>query len=113
MESMLSMINGHKSAAIDRIYEDMIGDIRAHVDNYGGVTKFCSDNEIGRSNFNSILTGQREMSIGTYIRVLIGWGVVDETVVTGDQKKSNLPLKEYLKIDNNTIMQSLILITHS
>lgn len=94
------------------IYKETIEDLRAKIEsNYGSVSKFCQENEIERFNLYKIFnkTKGKEMSVGLYARIVSAMGVEGLEQV----KSSSLSLKQYLEIDNNAILKSILLIKFS
>lgn len=102
-----------KSQAIDDIYRDTIENLKGMiVHQVGSVKRFCEMNNIDRFNLAKIFSESRDMSIGLYLRCLIGLGHIQHSAVTGDNLNLNFSLREYLKVDNNLIMQSIILMQY-
>lgn len=91
------------------IYKETIEDLRAKIESrYGSVSKFCNDNGIDKANLYKIFNGTngQEMSVGLFARIMTAMGVIGLEAVNSSQ----LSLKQYLEIDNNAILKSILLI---
>ena len=91
------------------IYVETIEDLRAKlVDHSGSVSKFCDVYEIDKANLYKIFnkTNGQEMSVGLYARIVAALGVKGLESVTS----SSLSLKQYLEIDNNAVLKSILAI---
>ncbi|MCK4500616.1 hypothetical protein KAU11_08960 [Candidatus Babeliales bacterium] len=91
------------------IYTETIEDLRAKIiSDFESVSKFCDKNNIDKFNLYKIFNGTKgqEMSVGLYARILSAMGVNGLEGV----KSSSLSLKQYLEIDNNAILKSILLI---
>jgi len=91
------------------IYKETIEDLRAKIESrYNSVSAFCKAHDIDRFNLYKIFnnTKGQEMSVGMFSRILTAFGV------EGLEKshRSNLSLKQYLEIDNNAILKSILMI---
>lgn len=87
-----------ESEKVDRMYFDFINNLKGLLE--GKQAQFCRDNEIDKHNLNKILSGKRDMSVGLFIRVMVGMGYMSkEHQESADLLRANTPLKEYLKID--------------
>jgi hypothetical protein len=94
------------------IYFETIEDLRAKIESrFGSVSKFCDDNQIDKANLYKIFnkTNGQEMSVGLFARIMTGLGVEGLEAVNS----SSLSLKQYLQIDNNAILKSILLIKFS
>jgi len=110
-----------ESALIDRMYEDTIEDLRGTIQvKFGSVANFCRHcEEQGlakpeETNLSRIFSknSSRSMSVGLYIRILIGLGLADQDAIIGETMELNLPLRLYLKIDHNIVMRSFNLFSY-
>lgn len=91
------------------IYKETIEDLRAKIESkYGSVSNFCKTHEIDRFNLYKIFnnTNGQEMSVGMFARILTAFEVKGLEAASG----SNLSLKQYLEIDNNAILKSILMI---
>lgn len=90
------------------IYNETIEDLRAKLESkFGSVSAFCELHEIDRTNLYKIFNKNgREMSVGLFARIMTALGVVG----LEDVNSSNLSLKQYLEIDNNAILKSILFI---
>ena len=75
------------------------------------VAKFCEAHNIDKFNRYKIMSdnSKNEMSVGLFARVMTGLGLEGLENVTS----SNLSLKQYLEIDNNLILKSILSINFS
>jgi hypothetical protein len=75
------------------------------------VAKFCEAHNIDKFNMYKIMSenSKNEMSVGLFARVMTGLGLEGLENVTS----SNLSLKQYLEIDNNLILKSILSINFS
>lgn len=114
---MKTLIGMPKSQYLDRIYFDLMDDLKGRIEaTYGSVREFCNKAGIDRANLVKALTNYRrhEISIGTYIKVCQELGIVNKQAITGNGiSVNNIKLRDYLKIDNNQIWQSIVLINFS
>jgi hypothetical protein len=93
----------------DTIYIETIADLRAKIESRNGsVLSFCTEHQIDRANLYKIFnnTNGQEMSVGLFARIMTAFGVEGLESV----KSSQLSLKQYLQIDNNAILKSILLI---
>lgn len=94
------------------IYTETIEDLRAKIESkYTSVSKFCKAHDIDQFNLYKVFnkTNGQEISIGLYARIVSALGVSGlDNVAT-----SNLSLKQYLEIDNNAILKSILIIKFS
>lgn len=114
-DNLVNLFGKGRSQALDQIYFDSIENLKLMITaQFDSVKKFCEENDIDRFNLSKIFANKydKEMSIGLYLRCLIGLGIVNAEAVTGDNLSLNISLRDYLKIDNNMIMQSLILMQY-
>lgn len=96
----------------DTIYIETIEDLRSKIEcKFGSVSKFCKKNDIDRFNLYKIFnnTKGQEMSVGLYSRIMIVLGAKG----LNNSLDSKLSLKQYLQIDNNAILKSILLIKFS
>ena len=96
----------------ETIYTETIQDLRARIESdHKSVKSFCDVHNIDRFNLYKVFNGTngQEMSVGLFARILSGLGVVGLEAV----KSLSLSLKEYLKIDNNAILKSILAIKFS
>ncbi len=96
----------------ETIYTETIQDLRARIESdHKSVKNFCDAHKIDRFNLYKVFNGTngQEMSVGLFARIMSGLGVVGLEAV----KSSPLSLKEYLKIDNNAILKSILAIKFS
>lgn len=94
------------------IYKETLEDLRAKIEcTFGSVSKFCKDHEIDRANLYKIFNGTKgqEMSVGLFARIMTALGIEGLENVTS----SSLSLKQYLEIDNNAILKSILAIKFS
>lgn len=92
------------------IYKETIADLRAKMESQSEtVAKFCEAHNIDKFNMYKILSdnSKNEMSVGLFARVLTGLGIEGLENVTS----SSLSLKQYLEIDNNLILKSILQIS--
>ena len=75
------------------------------------VANFCEAHNIDKFNMYKIMSdnSKNEMSVGLFARVMTGLGLEGLENVTS----SNLSLKQYLEIDNNLILKSILSINFS
>ena len=102
-----------KEKALDRLYYDSIENLKILIlSQYPSVKNFCENHDIDRWNLNKIFANSyhKEMSIGLYMRCLKSLGMIDSNCMTEEQLNLNVSLRSYLKIDNNMIMQTLMLL---
>ncbi len=94
------------------IYIETIEDLRAKMESkFGSVSKFCEQNNIDKSNLYKIFNGTngQEMSVGMFARIMTAFGVNGLENISS----SSLSLKQYLEIDNNAILKSILIIKFS
>ena len=104
-----------REALMDQIYRDTTESLKGLIlARSESVKKFCEETNINRYNLGKVFNGTygKEMSVGLYIRCLIGLELISSDSVSGDSLLLNLSLRDYLRVDNNLIMQSIILIQH-
>lgn len=104
----------------DGLYFETITNIRAIIESeYGSAAKFCKEVGIDRFNVSKIFTAAerwargesdstKEMSVGTYLKICIALRLIDGNCIPDYQLKFTMSLKEYLLIDNNAVMKSII-----
>lgn len=97
------------------LYEDTLKDLRSIIESeFGTVAKFCTVSDISRFNLSRCWPEEgkkpKDMSVGLYLRICIALGIMDKGVVTGEQLDFSMSLRDYLVIDNNAVMKSVILI---
>lgn len=96
----------------ETIYTETIEDLRAKIESkYEAVSKFCTVHDIDKYNLYKIFSrnNKSEMSVGLFARISTALGVKGLENVTS----SSLSLKQYLEIDNNAILKSILLIKFS
>lgn len=94
------------------IYKETVEDLRAKIEStFGSVSKFCKEHEIDKFNLYKIFNGTKgqEMSVGLFARIMTALGIEGLENVTS----SSLSLKQYLEIDNNAILKSILAIKFS
>lgn len=94
------------------IYTETIEDLRAKIESrYGSVSAFCKRYEIDRFNLYKIFnnTKGQEMSIGLFSRIMTALGIVGLEA----SQASTLSLKQYLEIDNNAVLKSILAVKFS
>jgi len=94
------------------IYTETIEDLRAKISSdYKSVSNFCETHDIDKFNLYKIFNGTKgqEMSVGLFARIMAAMGVEGLDGVTS----SSLSLKQYLEIDNNAILKSILAIKFS
>lgn len=94
------------------IYRETVEDLRAKIESrYGSVSKFADAHGIDKFNLYKIFNKTRgqEMSVGLFARIMTALGVQGLEGV----KSSSLSLKQYLEIDNNAILKSILAIKFS
>ena len=111
----LQLFGKGKSEALDQIYYDSMENLKLFIlAEYDSIKKFCETHDIDRFNLNKIFANKydKEMSIGLYLRCLVGLGLVSKEALTEEALSLNVSLRAYLKVNNNLIMQSLILMQY-
>jgi hypothetical protein len=94
------------------IYTETIEDLRAKIESsFGSVSKFCKKHDIDKFNLYKLFSGKssREMSVGLFARIMTALGAKGLENVTD----SKLSLKQYLEIDNNAVLKSILAIKFS
>ena len=94
------------------IYRETVEDLRAKIESrFGSVSAFCDLHSIDKANLYKIFNRTRgqEMSVGLFARIMTALGVEGLEAV----KSSSLSLKQYLEIDNNAILKSILAIKFS
>lgn len=97
------------------MYEDTLADLRAIIESeYNSVAAFCASHGIDRFNLSKCWPEEgkkpKDMSVGLYLRICIGLGILSADAVAKDQLNYSLSLRDYIVIDNNAVMKSLLLI---
>lgn len=110
---MSSTNDTYKNVNINNaIYKETIQDLRGKMESKNEtVAKFCDVHGIDKFNMYKIFSDntKNEMSVGLFARVMTGLGIGGLENVTS----SNLSLKQYLEIDNNLILKSILAINFS
>lgn len=103
-----------KPEHIDRIYIDLIRDLKAIIQSKGTILGFCAKHKINRPNLMAVFSenNSKEISVGLYQRVCIALEIIPDTCVSSEHSSLfNLSLKQYLLIDNNAIRDSINIIS--
>lgn len=110
---------GNPSEQIDRMYfdsmENLKGEMQVH---FGGVKPFCDHCEknglgqIDHFNLSKIFSKnvKSEMSVGLFIRILIGLGMAKPDDVLDGVTDLNIPLRKYLKVNHDIVMRSFYIL---
>jgi hypothetical protein len=94
------------------IYTETVEDLRAKIeDRHGSVSAFCNKFEIDKFNLYKIFnnTNGQEMSIGLFSRIMTALGIEGLEA----SACSSLSLKQYLEIDNNAVLKTILAVKFS
>jgi hypothetical protein len=97
---------------IDRLVQLTLAKLRAHiVKRHGSISKFSDDSRINRTSLTKLFSThiKQDMSIGFYYRVLVALGVVAKDDVTSAELESMIRVHEYLLINNNMFLNTVVL----
>lgn len=102
-------------------HTDFLRDLKAMIENKGGsMAKFCRENGIDRSNLVKVFSEnedrkrQPDLSVGMYIRIMVGLGEMDkEDLLPDDSQFHSIPLRIYLSINANKINNSMLAVAYS
>jgi hypothetical protein len=99
------------SQDIETIYRDTIVSLRSAIElEFGSLKAFCDQHGIDKFNLYKVFkqTKGRELSIGMYLKII---DILQHGAPQADEhlyKRTNMSLKDYLAIDNNRVMKSMI-----
>tara|TARA_R110000796_G_scaffold74629_1_gene167797 strand:- start:5382 stop:5693 length:312 start_codon:yes stop_codon:yes gene_type:complete len=94
------------------VYSETVEDLRAKIESrYGSVSAFCKSYGIDKFNLYKIFnsTKGQEMSVGLFARIMTALGVQGLEA----SHTSALSLKQYLEIDNNAVLKSILAVKFS
>jgi hypothetical protein len=94
------------------VYSETVEDLRAKIESkYGSVSAFCKEYKIDKFNLYKIFnsTNGQEMSVGLFARIMTALGIKG----LESAQSSALSLKQYLEIDNNAVLKSILAVKFS
>ena len=92
---------------IDKVYTKLLEDLRYKIESeYGSISKFCKQNNICRHNLSKVFNRHQELSVCHYIKICVSLGLLCPEHNT--KVETNLTLKDYLRIDHHSIIQSVL-----
>jgi len=107
-------------ATADKIYTNTIQELRGFIEGHvydadkePSVAGFCKAYGIDRSNLVKCLQGQREMSVGLYQRIAVALGLMGKEHACEDVFLFNVPLRMYLRINHDSVKNSIMMVNFS
>jgi AraC-like DNA-binding protein len=100
---------------IENLYSHILQQLRLKIEaDFGTLEAFSKQAGISRTSLSKVFSDniQRDMTIGMYTRILIGLKLVPRSRVLPESLHTRVTVKEYLTIDNNTIINSITLISN-
>ena len=98
------------------IYEETIKDMQSMIiGKYGSVLKFCEQTGVDRFNLSKVFTAikkennTKSMSIGLYFRICVELGMMERALVDPAIFEFDMPLRDYMLVDNNQVMRTIIM----
>jgi hypothetical protein len=105
----------------DTQYREALTGLKGMIEHdFGSTAKFCEAAGIDKFNLSKVWPAEnkagkkqkkapaQDMSLGLYLRICISLGLIDSSAVTGDSLDFKMSLKEYLRIDNNAVLKSMM-----
>ena len=95
------------------VYNETLDDLKAAFENkFGSLAACARECDLDRFNLSRLFskTNPREMSIGTFIKICNGLGLLKADAMPLEMRRSTISLNQYLEIDNNAIMRNILLI---
>ena len=90
----------------DFFYADLIEDLKGKIlVRFGSVSKFCMEKNISRQNLSEVFSGHQDISVGLYLRICASLGVVGQGAT---MTESNVSLRDYLSVDHDTVLKSVL-----
>lgn len=108
-----------------RIYNQTITDLHTQIKNHHspqpdgttktGIAAFAEAYGLSRQNLQKTFAlGQNSLSVGVYIRILVGLGILDKSYLQGtDATEFTLSLKLYLQLNHNLLLSSVMAVRNA
>lgn len=100
---------------VDNVYKILLAKLSARiVQQHGTQAKFAAEKGFNRTSLVKQFSEniKQEMSIGMYFRLASALDILDSAGLSEFERECSIPLKTYLRINNNAVMQSLTLIAN-
>lgn len=98
---------GRQTAHIDSFYDDMIENLRGLIlHKSGSISAFAAENGVSRQNLSEVFSGRQDISVGLYLRLCASLNVVGPLPTMSSV--CNVSLRDYLAVDHDTVIRSLL-----
>lgn len=101
---------------LDNLYNNLIFQLRLRVEEqFDSITNFAKITGIRRDTMSKVFSTniKQDMSMGMYMRILVGLGMIKADSVTKRQLESLVTLKDYIALPGDTISMSITIINNN
>lgn len=100
----------------DRIYSGILEELRGYIEAHEcpssgrkSVKAFCEEYGINRPNLVFTLNGNKDISLGLFIRLCVALGLMnDEDQLATSGELDTMPLRMYLKVNYSTVLKTVL-----
>lgn len=100
----------------DKVYQEILSALRGFIEGHEcpsngkkSVQAFCTEYGINRPNLVFTLNGNKDMSVGLFMRVCVPLGLIeDEGQLALAGQLDTMPLRLYLKVNYSHVMKAVL-----